>query len=50
MIEAVLVSYGAVSALGTCAFLAWGWARGRKAAADREVDVRVYTPIVPEVC
>ena len=43
MVETVLISYGAVSALGTCAFLAWGWARGRRRAIQREPNPSLYS-------
>jgi len=29
MVQPLLVSYGAVSAVATIAYLAWGWARAR---------------------
>ncbi len=29
MVQPLLVSYAAVSALATAAYLAWGWARAR---------------------
>ncbi len=32
MVEPVLVSYGAISAFATCAYLAWGWVRARREA------------------
>ena len=32
MVQPLLVSYGALSAFATIAYVAWGWARGRREA------------------
>lgn len=42
VVESILVSYGVVSGVGTCAFLAWGWARAGRKTIARKPDPSLY--------